>query len=297
MLLLCLLALTAGDTHELVRDPTFIQGLTVLDPKPGKRVEVGTLHFGQDGPPPVWSLAQWSSRFPVTDFTPKLLDDGGLAVATEGKRVVRSPQGELTLEVFGNAEYGGRARGRRDPWVHLLLGQRFQCPLDLAHIGEVPFSVEARLLNCRKYDSPDYSPNVHATHYQLFVTVQNLNRQSAGYGDFLWFGVAMYDDRWRVPHRFVAGDKGSGKLIYTPLGDTYTDQSMQDGEWVTFQGDLLPEIRKALDVAWERGFLKDSHDLADYRLGGMNLGWEVPGLFDCAVVMRGLSLKVVEANP
>ena len=49
-----------------------------------------------------------------------------------------------------------------------------------------------------------------------------------------------------------------------------------------------------LGTAWGRGFLKDSRDLADYRIGGMNMGWEVPGLFDVEVQVRNLSMRTVE---
>ena len=41
----------------------------------------------------------------------------------------------------------------------------------------------------------------------------------------------------------------------------------------------------------KRGFLEDSNDLADYHISGMNIGWEVPGLFDIEMQVRNLSLK------
>ena len=51
-------------------------------------------------------------------------------------------------------------------------------------------------------------------------------------------------------------------------------------------------IREALETAWARGFLTESRALADYRITSLNLGWEVPGIFDVAMQVRGLSLKV-----
>ncbi|MBI2924167.1 MAG: hypothetical protein HYY24_00500 [Verrucomicrobia bacterium] len=44
-------------------------------------------------------------------------------------------------------------------------------------------------------------------------------------------------------------------------------------------------MREALETAWARA-------LADYRATGLNLGWEAPGIFDVAMRIRGLSLKV-----
>jgi hypothetical protein len=50
-------------------------------------------------------------------------------------------------------------------------------------------------------------------------------------------------------------------------------------------------LREALETAWQRGFLTESKNLADYRISGMNIGWEVPGIFDVEMQLRKLSLK------
>jgi hypothetical protein len=63
---------------------------------------------------------------------------------------------------------------------------------------------------------------------------------------------------------------------------------------VTFAADLVPIIGDALRAAWDRGFLLGSRDLADYRLGGITVGWEVPGTFAAAVQIRNLSLAAVD---
>ena len=55
---------------------------------------------------------------------------------------------------------------------------------------------------------------------------------------------------------------------------------------------LLPLLAQGLRTAWQRGYLKDSQSLADYRIAGINLGWEVPGIFDVAMRVRNLSLQV-----
>ena len=52
---------------------------------------------------------------------------------------------------------------------------------------------------------------------------------------------------------------------------------------------------ESLKTAWERGYLKDSRDPADYRLGGMNMGWEVTGPIDVAVQVKGLEFEVTFA--
>ena len=59
--------------------------------------------------------------------------------------------------------------------------------------------------------------------------------------------------------------------------------------------DLVPLLRESLESAWSKGFLTESRVLADYRITSINLGWEVPGCFDVAMQVRGLSLRVSDA--
>jgi len=45
--------------------------------------------------------------------------------------------------------------------------------------------------------------------------------------------------------------------------------------------------------------LKESQALTDYRIAGMNIGWELPGTFDVDLEIRRLSLRAscVNSNP
>ena len=143
---------------------------------------------------------------------------------------------------------------------------------------------------------PGYSPQLHAAQNQIYFTLQNRNPKSAGYGQLLWFGVPIYDDRERIPKSYQAKDAGkedaSGMFIYLVDGREFTARSLHDKEWVTIDNDLLPLMCTGLQAAWKSGFLKDSRSLADYQITGMNLGWEVPGSFNVEMQVRDLSLKV-----
>ncbi|MFC1715902.1 hypothetical protein ACFL6S_19690, partial [Candidatus Poribacteria bacterium] len=102
-----------------------------------------------------------------------------------------------------------------------------------------------------------------------------------------------------LPPAYAAADfstakkKGTGKFIFHPDMSRLTQQSAHDGTWVSVDADLLPFIKESLETAWERGYLKDSCDLTDYRLGGMNMGWEVAGPLDVAIQVKGFELKAV----
>ncbi len=126
--------------------------------------------------------------------------------------------------------------------------------------------------------------------------MQNLDPASAGYGDYLWFGVTLYDDRDVRPGLYVAGDAATGKLIYNIGLAPLSPSGLGDGAWHAIEGDLLPHLLAALREAWARGLLTDSMRLSDYRIGGMNIGWEVPGLNTVELQVEGLSLVYETAS-
>jgi hypothetical protein len=189
-------------------------------------------------------------------------------------------------------EYVAHARRANEPWVHLLIQQSFTNPPAMDQLGRAQLHLEARLMHARKISTPDYTPNLHAAQFLMYFTVQNMNRKSTGYGRLLWFGVPIYDDRSRFARGHEAKDPGTGMFIYSLPGETFARRSTHDGGWVVFDLDLLPLMKQGLETAWRNNFLTESKDIADYRLSGMNLGWEVPGTFDVTAAVRKLSLKV-----
>lgn len=294
--LLAVAPLSAAETStELIRDPSFRSGLIVFDPAPGKKVERARFQWIEDAGDPIWGMAQWHSKFSIAGAKPERLGGGAIQFRNETKWIVWAPDdhtsGGLTLGVDSRPEYKGRARPRGEPWPHLLVQQRLSDSPPLTELSSLRFHVEARLEGLERFDPPGYSPRLHTAHYLIHFTVQNLNRASDGFGDFLWFGIPVYDDRHIVPKRHVAGDVASGKLIYTPSGDAFTSGSLHGGEWVSFDADLLPMMREGIEEGWRRDFLKGSREMNDYRLGGMNIGWEVTAIRRASLTIRNLSLR------
>ncbi|MEO6434816.1 MAG: hypothetical protein ABIP55_03520, partial [Tepidisphaeraceae bacterium] len=247
---------------------------------------------------------QWSTRFPLDH---SMLEQGlsdSVAYKNDAKTVGVGSSGEqkgvLSLAVNSLVEYGPRAKGAGAPWVHLLVQQDFDPPAALERLGAVTLHIDARLLRSRSLHANDYSPDIHSAQFTIFFTIENRNRQSAGHGDYLWFGIPIYDNRSRFPKAFKEQDfGGTAKYIFMPDGKTYTESSAHDGEWMVIEKDLLPLMREALEAAWARGYLKDSKNLSDYAIGGMNMGWELPGTFDVEMRIRNFSVKAVsgQRNP
>lgn len=289
-------ALHADQGRELVRDRHFLRGFTVYDPAPGKHVERGVLQWEECLGDPIWGLAQWHSRTSIVGAQGERLDSGAVRFATDTKTVTVARPGskgaDVSLAVDALHEYPDGPRKKGQDWPHLLMSQRFaRCP-SVTEMEQLRFHIEVRLKHSKRYDMEGYSQNLHAAQFLTTITVQNLNRGSEGYGDFLWLVLPQYDDRRRITLPFMAPDQAMSKFIYTPPGEQLTDRSTHDRDWVAYDLDILPIVKTALERAWERGYLLDSRDLGDYRLGGISVGWEVPGTLSVEVQARNLSLRV-----
>jgi hypothetical protein len=282
----------SGSERELIQDNHFRSGFILYEPKPGRHVRYGELKGLDATSAPVWGLLQWSSTFPLA-VSSVVRSNGSLVLSNAAKGIQLGGGFDFSMAANSLTEYGARARTVSDPWVHLLVEQEFAQPAKLSELSSAKLHIEARLVRSRNLHQGDYSPDVHAAQFQIFFTVQNRNQQSKGFGDLLWFGIPIYDNRNRYAHEFKAQDfGGTAKFIFTPSGRTFATNSTHDGSWVVIDKDLRPLIHEALKTAWARGFLKESKTIEDYYIGGMNMGWELPGTFDVEMHVRNLSLMI-----
>ena len=252
---------TAPIERELIRDPHFQNGFVLLEPKPGKRVPYGEAAPSGTTNKPVWDLGQWSSKFPLEAGRKDRLYSGVLLFTNTGKCVrlgkPGSGEADLSLGVNASIEYGGQVRrSQTEPWVHLLVQQDIANPPSLAELASCRFRIEARLKHSKLYRTEDYTPTRHAAQFQVFLTVANRNPQSPGFGQYLWFGIPLYDDRSRIVPAHAAQDFGDTKMfIFTPSSAEFATNSTHDGGWVTFSKDLLPLMHQGLEAGWEQGFM------------------------------------------
>jgi hypothetical protein len=221
--------------------------------------------------------------------------------------------GTATLSVNAIEEYGARYRSNgRVPWPHLLLQQNISSPIghlaasapSLADLEALDFRIAVTLRKAehRKDASQGYDARIHAAQFLMFLSVQNLNAAKAkGYGDYYWFGIGFYDDREARPkgnrmmdgagHAAKGEKKGTGKFIFNVGLEPFSEMGLVPGRELRIQTNILPLILDGLQTAWRRGMLGDSDRLEDYKIGGMNIGWEVPGLSDVSASFRGLGLE------
>jgi hypothetical protein len=286
--------------HDLIRDPHFQKGFHLLAPAQGKRIAYADV-AGPVSTSSVWDLGQWASRFPLQTADVHFSANTWVC-SNSAKQVVvglpGSPAAGLTLAVNGSAEYGSQARkSSAEPWVHLLVQQDFDQQPSLTALAALHFHLEARLEHSLLANTNGYTPALHAAQFTVYLTVANRNPKAPGYGECFWFGIPIYDDRYRLVPDYEAQDFGATRLfIFTPGSENFTAKSTHDRQWVTFDKDLLPLIRRGLEHAWARKFIVGSHDFADYRPLGIFIGWEVPGIFDVQMLMRNLSLKAMPSS-
>ncbi len=291
---------------DLLADTAFQRGLQVKD-RAGRLTEI---RWDKQAAPPVWHTAQHHSKSSFADPAYQQLTARGFHFKDPWQLLRIHPDdvaADFVCGINGSAEFGGQWRAKGDPWPHLYLEQKISAPgghlgqnaPSLAALARLDFAIALKLLHDQRPESSQRNIHTHAAQFLFFLTVQNLNRQSKGYGDYYWFGLNLYDDRKPLTTLYAAQDKGSAKkkgtdkFIYSPGLDAFTKQIVGKGDWVPVSGDLLPHILTGLRESWQRGYLADSHELADYKLGGAVLGWEVTGLNDVAIAGKGLRAEAI----
>ncbi len=289
---------------QLIADRFFQDGVNLLAPV-GGAVE-GPLEYKEPYSETLWSLAQWGSQGTLWGTEPFELSSGAFCWSNEYKHVVFGPLDnsdcDVVLAVDAISEYGGVYRQSGESWPALLIAQSISNPKGwfknyapwISDLHEVIVDIDLKLLAADNRYTDGYSSSLHAAQFLLYFTIQNLRlprTENPDYGNYLWFGMRFYDDRETLPGLSVNHDEGTGRLIYNIGIDPFTDEGMQVGEWKRVTGDLLPHIKLGLQEAWSRGYLTNSFDLADYKIGGMNMGWEVPGLSDVAMQVRDFSVQ------
>lgn len=201
---------------------------------------------------------------------------------------------KIGLEVFASKEYPVPRKPGED-WVHLLLEQNFTKLILLKTIQSIEYKIKAKLLFCNNRMGEEYRPDLHTAQITLFLTVQNRVKDSPQYGDFFWFGLPLYDFRYEKIAEYGAQDLGkedaSKKFISTVASDELFHGSIHSMDWITIDKNILPLIKRSFETAQSRGYMKDSR-WEDLCISSMNLGWEVPGTFDCGIIFECPSFMV-----
>ena len=290
---------------EIIGDTLFEKGfaLTPLDPaivQQGggfEKTYLDTLDFGNDGSSPVWMLAQWQSKYDLADTPPVDGLDGRIEYANEGKKIALYSDHSLWLEVDASEEYDS-ARVSGQPWPHLLIAQNFnETGPNIGAADRLDFSMAIKLEKCEnKMEGRSYNVSLHTAQSPFYFMVVNNNSNSADYNQRIWFGLPSFDYRYPTlrDDEIVLWDIGTSTFIYgVPETTIWGNVSLHDGNWHETHIDIKPLIIRALEAMKEHDVFLNT-TLEDMIITSMNFGWEVPGTFDAAIRVRGISLKSIQ---
>ncbi len=259
-------------------------------------VEIKTILAYSDEGAPCWRLAQWGTRFNLASAEEEYAK-GIRSLSNPGKTVTVFPGGlpkeGVLLAVNGGAEYGGKLRRRGEAWPHLLIEQQMKSAVFLDTLETLNFNVAFKVAYCRLASKETVDPALHTAHITAFWVIRNANKSSDDFNDMIWFGLPLFDARYSIPRGHQAVDQGkadaSGKFICTIDGTRFFPDGVKTGEWQKLSCDMLPLVHEALSISQKKGFLTKS-SFEDFSVTSFNLGWEVPGPYDCAIHLRNLSL-------
>lgn len=290
-----LAAQPTSDWTEFLADPTLSRGVELLAPRAqqARGVKLDTLRLADGHGAPRWHLCQWNFRQPLQRGATPTPGRFGQTYQTPSLLFARDAEGVITLGVQAGEEYAS-PRKQGQEWPNLLIETTFDS-LRLSRLSQLEMQFEVRLLWCRNLMSGQVSPDIHTAQSPFYFLLRNRNPQSQDYKSTLWLGVFGFD--WRYDRLFsepiVSWDEGTRMYIYQiPGTETWQEQDspFTDGLWHHARVDVLTCLRQALDHLRGRGLFAHTRP-EDLQIEEMNFGWETPGTFDCAIQIRGLSLR------
>ncbi|MFA6736372.1 MAG: hypothetical protein WCR87_05580 [Saccharofermentanales bacterium] len=308
------------EMNDLVQDPSYergfaVHGLSTIDDK-GIRG-----YFDYDGDQnvrstsPVWTLAPWYSKYSIgLDHTFTRINDNYYRYEDKSKKVeIDTADSMISLRLDASKEYT-EPRQQGEAWPHLLIGQSGRDYSDSPYfdvrkiddMDEFRVTLDTRLTYFNDAMGDDANPNLHGSGFYIYLYVQNLNRADTdSYGQMIWFGFPLFDNRTAWCPEYGAADGGkedaSGMFIYQIPQNKFMPASFwkddapygdPDNEWIHIDFDCKPYVERALQLAHERNFLKNT-TMDELYLNGFNIGWEMYGTYDGEIQVRNFQVVSV----
>ena len=282
-----------SDVENAYLDDVYNCGFNVYSTTEGDGTIAGRLSNTDDSAPS-WTIAQWNSKYNILDGYK--IDNSDLTLWGDASKQVfiRKSSNVLGLLLNASAEYSSD-RVSNQPWPCLLLNQEFDFDnhIKVDALDALYMNVTFDITKMENKMHGAVNPALHAAQLLWYITVQNRNPQSADFGKYVWFGLQLYDSRYGIPPFYADEDGGkdvnTGMFIYLPSADKYVASPVSVNNLTKVNYNVLPEISVAFALAQSRGYLTNT-TFNDLYIGGMNIGWELPGTFDVCVEIADLNL-------
>ncbi|MBQ7924139.1 MAG: hypothetical protein IJ329_02410 [Clostridia bacterium] len=210
---------------------------------------------------------------------------------------VNTQTGTVSLNVNTTKEYINQSTNKTqkrvdgEDWVHMILSQQAGT-VRLSQVSSFVMELDFTLTKSTIYDT-----SIGAAQFQWIFSV---NDPDSSYGDYFWFNVCLYDNRYEKFPGTQMVDSGkadaTGKFIYAPTGEELFGESggkVEVGVKYHVRLDLLEYMENAFTIAKSKGALKDS-SWESMTVTSFNLGWEVSNLADVGVDISNLALYKVD---
>ncbi|MDR1094351.1 MAG: hypothetical protein LBL66_09420 [Clostridiales bacterium] len=288
-----------GETTERVKtvvgaidDPKFENGFNLrgLNNATDAGV-VKVVNFGDAGTIPQWNIAQWWSKHNLKDGAESVTESDYILSDASKTVTLKRKYGAISLGVRGSEEFASFNGVPPPAWPHLLIEQSLKDGMWLKDADEVAASLDFTLTKSENMRGGNLGFNAQ---FAWFIYVADQNPQSAGFGNFLWFGLNIYDSMKvyapPVARQDTAG--GPGNYIFSVGAESFLSARVRVGQNNRFSYDILPDIKAALAKARENGFMTGT-DWRDCRLTGTNIGWEVFDRWDVDITLFSIGIDLI----
>lgn len=281
---------------EIELIPGFEKGFTLTgyDSRYPENHDIGRLEYGEQADVTHWRIGQWGATKNLIDSVHTI--ENNVHYYKDGSKTlaINDNTGGFTLGVDGSKDYT-KDRADGEEWIHFILEvMPFPNKVQIKDLDYIDYYLEFTLTKAIN-NNIAYNPNLHTALFIWYITLNNLNPKSPGYGDYMWFGVPVYDYRYDYSPFFAQQDSGkedrTDKFIVNLAGETVLHDTVTLDIPQILSVDVYPHLKNAVSLAKERGFLTQT-TLEDLSIGSMYIGWELPGNFDVSMDVDVISIKV-----
>lgn len=299
----------SGQIVELIADPKFEHGINVT--AADRSFKDGTIpenrwtldsrlsYNGNDNDRYAWTMRQAGDIYglgdvynPTTDAKP--VEENGTFIFTDPSKSaqINPTAGTFRYELNASKEYE-EPRKSMEGWCHFLLEEGLNETIQISEIDELTLSVDATLDKLENHmTEEEYNPDLHTCQFLIYFICNSAASLDAG--EYLWFGVPIFDYRYKVMEEYGNVDAGTagntGKFIYSMSTESYLPNGIEVGVKNSICVDMKEAIGHGLVLARQNGKLQNTN-INDLSIGYMNMGYEIPGTFDSAMTIGNLSLK------
>ncbi len=279
-----------NDTPEIIEcltDPDFVNGFTVrgLDSATDSGV-CKTVKFGDEAP--AWTVAQWWSKNNLKDGEENLTETD-YSLKDESKKIaINRKYHSITLALDGSKEFDNYNVIAPAKWPHLLLEQSVN-NVTLVDAEKVEAKLDFTLT--ANEDLRGGNGVGLQAQFAWFIYIVDKNPESEGYGNFLWFGLNIFDStKLYAPassQQDTAG--GLGNYIYALGANEFMKNRVKANVNNSFAFDILPSVKKGIAAAQANGFMQGTK-IDDCVITGMNIGWEVFDRWNESITIFDISI-------